>query len=136
MWKYRNKELKIAPDSDKYIGFIYEMTYKPTGQKYIGRKRFWLFKKTRIGKKEKALTKTRKTFKYVPKETDWKNYFSSNQFLMDNATKKNTDRKILRMCKSKTEMTYYECKYQFCNGVLESDKWLNGNILGKIFKTE
>ncbi len=135
-WTYRNRPYKKMPDTNKYTGFIYEITYLPTGQKYIGRKRFWEFKKTKIGVREKTRTKTRKKFKWTVKESNWKNYFSSNDFLKKNATEKNTKRRILRLCKTKTEMTYWEVKYQFTKGVLESDEWLNKNILGKFFKTE
>mgnify|MGYP003637473527 FL=1 len=31
-------------------------------------------------------------------------------------------------------MSYYETKLQFTNDVLESDKFLNDNILGKYYK--
>lgn len=134
-WVYRNKPLTKAPDSNKYIGFIYEMTYLPTGQKYIGRKRFWEFKKTKIGVREKARTKTRKKHKWVVKESNWKNYKSSSEILK-NVPINQLERKILKLCRTKKEMSYYEEKYQFSKGVLESDKWLNGNIRGVYFRKD
>ena len=44
-------------------------------------------------------------------------------------------REILRYCKSKSEMSYYEAKYQFDNDVLlNEDKWYNGWISVKVRK--
>jgi hypothetical protein len=43
-------------------------------------------------------------------------------------------RRILKICFSKTELTYQEVKHQFQYAVLESDQWLNGNIMGKFFR--
>ena len=43
-------------------------------------------------------------------------------------------RVILKLCKSKKELTYYENKYLFQYGVLEdSTKWINDNIQGRFF---
>ena len=41
---------------------------------------------------------------------------------------------MLKICFSKMELTYYETKFQFVRGVLESDEFLNGNILGRFYK--
>jgi len=38
------------------------------------------------------------------------------------------------ICYNKTMMTYYETMLQFKENVLESDKYLNDNILGKFYK--
>ena len=43
-------------------------------------------------------------------------------------------RTILKICFSKTELTYQEVKHQFELGVLENDMYLNGNILGRFYK--
>ena len=38
------------------------------------------------------------------------------------------------ICYNRTMMTYYETMLQFKENVLESDKFLNDNILGKFYK--
>ena len=44
------------------------------------------------------------------------------------------NRTIIKICFSKTELTYQETKAQFQHEVLERDNWLNGNILGRFYK--
>jgi len=65
----------------------------------------------------------------------YQNYFSSNDTLKD-AHKRGIPirRELTMICYSKQELSYYECKFQFILGVLESDEFLNGNILGKFYK--
>ena len=45
-------------------------------------------------------------------------------------------REIMYICYNRTMMTYYETMLQFKENVLESDKFLNDNILGKFYKTK
>ena len=65
----------------------------------------------------------------------YQTYYSSN-LVLKNLHKEGCPikREILRICYTKTELSYYETKYQFVNEVLESDEWLNGNILGRFYK--
>ena len=66
---------------------------------------------------------------------DYQNYFSSNKELKEayeNGVYMN--RTIIKICFSKTELTYQETKAQFQHEVLERDNWLNGNILGRFYK--
>ena len=42
-------------------------------------------------------------------------------------------RKILQVAFNKKELTYLECKWQFVLEVLETNKYLNDNILGKFY---
>ena len=47
------------------------------------------------------------------------------------------ERKILVICKTKKELTYFECKYLFINEVLETrDNYINDNILGKFYRKD
>ena len=73
----------------------------------------------------------RKRITYV--ESNWLNYTGSNA-----ESKKwkieNCYREIIYICYNRTMMSYYETKLQFTNDVLESDKFLNDNILGKYYK--
>ncbi len=43
------------------------------------------------------------------------------------------ERKILQVAFNKKELTYLECKWQFVLEVLETNKYLNDNILGKFY---
>ena len=72
-----------------------------------------------------------KSVRYIGK----KNFYSSNDILKA-AHKAGIliKRYIVKICYSKTELTYYETKYQFNKEVLEKEEYLNGNILGKFYK--
>lgn len=71
----------------------------------------------------------------VEKKLNYQNYYSSNAILKK-AYKDGHDiqRRILKICFSKAELTYEETKYQFKLEVLEKEEYLNGNILGRFYK--
>ena len=76
-----------------------------------------------------------KHWEYVIKETDWLKYRSSN----DDVKKWNDDDiklEILKFCKSKKAMTYYELREIIKNDGLESDNCLNNNIIGRFFRKD
>jgi hypothetical protein len=128
-------------DPTQYEGYIYMTTNLETGRSYIGKKNFFHKNNIKLGKKELAalpITRGRtKTTKLVVKSSDWKTYYGSAQEIKEDLKKYPKDkfvRVILRLCKSKKELTYFECKYLFQYGVLEnSTQWVNDNILGKFF---
>ena len=136
MWIYEGKEFTDEIIPEGAVGFIYEMVSIINGKpvRYIGKKNFFADVKTKLGKKEMPTDKRLKTYKRVRKST-YQNYFSSNEVLKqahkDGITIR---REILHICFGKQELSYYECKYQFALGVLESEEFLNGNILGKFYK--
>ena len=75
--------------------------------KYIGKKVFWFTKRVK-GKRVKS-------------QSDWKDYYGSNETLLKDVEtygKENFKREIIRLCKTKTEMSYYESKAQFESGCL------------------
>ena len=124
MWTYKGE---IVEDIGNYIGFVYMITNLRTERKYIGKKNFY-FSKT------KQLKGKKKKYKV---ESDWKDYFGSNEELNHHVNIFGQDqfrREILRFCSSKGEMSYFEAKYQFQNDVLESDQWYNSWISCKIHK--
>ena len=89
------------PDTDKYRGFIYEITNKLTGMKYIGRKLMW-----REGKK-----KLKKTGKKAKIKYPWEFYTGSSEKLnkdIEKLGKKNFIFKILRLYKTKSGLRYGE----------------------------
>ena len=126
MWLYENKEYDETPE--EYQGFVYEIEELSTGKKYIGKKNFW---------RPKILPKNSKRTRRVRTrvESDWKKYFGSSkevQALVESNGIENYKREILRLCKTKGEMSYYEAKLQFENDVLLSDDYYNEFIGCKI----
>ena len=126
MWLYENREYNETPE--EYQGFVYEIEELSTGKKYIGKKNFW---------RPKILPKNSKRTRRVRTrvESDWKNYFGSSkevQALVESNGIENYKREILRLCKTKGEMSYYEAKLQFENDVLLSDQYYNEFIGCKI----
>ena len=126
MWLYENKTFDETPE--EYQGFVYQITELDTGKKYIGKKNFW---------KPKILpvTKTRKRRVRTRVESDWKKYFGSSvevQTLVESKGQDNFKREILRLCKTKGEMSYFEAKLQFEKDVLLTDEYYNEFIGCKI----
>jgi hypothetical protein len=136
MWILNGKEFTEEMIPEGAVGFVYEMLAIVNGKsiRYIGKKNFYADVKTKLGKKEMPADKRLKTYKRVRKVT-YQNYYSSNDVLKkahkDGITIR---REILHICFDKRQLSYYECKYQFTLGVLESEEFLNGNILGKFYK--
>lgn len=109
----------------KYVGFVYVITNKTNDKQYIGKK-VLKFRKTKTVKGKK------KGF-YV--ESDWKTYYGSNEVLkteVENLGASNFERKILKLCRTKGELSYYEAKYQFdLDVLLHPDKYYNEWIMVK-----
>lgn len=131
-----NIVLKVPPQG--VIGFVYMINFD-NGKSYIGRKNFWSHRKRKFGKKElaKLTDKRLKKYEIVTKESNWISYTSSNDDV--NELIKNGEgykKTILRLCMSKKELSYFEEKYLFMNGVLESDRFLNMNIAGRYYKSD
>jgi hypothetical protein len=128
MWIFENNEITEIPDN--YVGFVY-LIEKLSGKKYIGKKLFLFSKTSYKVVKLKNGTKKRKKIKSKV-SSDWKTYYGSCIELNKDVKELGSDnftRTILRFCKSKTELSYYEAKYQFDNDVLlDESKWYNGWI--------
>tara|TARA_B100000927_G_scaffold1925_1_gene1544 strand:+ start:859 stop:1254 length:396 start_codon:yes stop_codon:yes gene_type:complete len=126
MWVYNDKEFNETPE--EFQGFVYMVTEKDTGKKYIGKKFFWKPKTLPVTKSRKRRVRTRV-------ESDWRTYYGSNkevQTLVESKGKDNYKREILRLCKTKGECSYYEAKLQFQYDVLLSDEFYNEFIGCKI----
>ena len=129
MWNYKDKEITKRTDLPKdAIGFVYKILNTETGEMYIG-------KKILLNKRTKPPLKgyKRKRVDYV--ESNWLKYTGSNQ-ITKNWNIEDCYREILYICYNRTMMAYYETMLQFKENVLESDKFLNDNILGKFYKTK
>jgi hypothetical protein len=126
MWLYNGQQYNDTPED--YQGFVYVITELDTGKKYIGKKNFWK-------PKTLPITKTRKRRVRTRVESDWRKYYGSNNTvkeLVESKGEQNYKREILKLCKTKGEMSYYEAKLQFENDVLLSDIYYNEFIGCKI----
>ena len=126
MWYYKNMLFEETPEN--YQGFVYEITELRTGKKYIGKKNFWKPKTLPKNSKRKRRIRTRV-------ESDWRSYFGSSGVLnqlVEEQGDQNFKRVILKLCKTKGEMSYYEAKLQFENDVLLNDEYYNEFIGCKI----
>lgn len=129
MWYYNNEEYSETPE--EYQGFVYCITEKDTGLKYIGKKFFW---------KPKTLpkTKTRKRRVKTRAPSDWMKYYGSSKEVKALVESKGTDnyhREILHLCRTKGECSYYEMKEQFERDVLlKPEEYYNAFIGGKIHR--
>lgn len=133
-WYWKGGCLPSIPSG--YYGFIYKITNKENGFIYIGKKAFIHNKKTKISKKIKKATGTRKRIEKTQVDSDWKNYFGSSSYLLDDLEKNNYNctREILKLCKDKTSLSFWEVVYLIEYDVLFRDDCYNGHIGGKYYK--
>lgn len=129
MWYYNNLQYNPSEDElNDFVGFVYQITERDTGKKYIGKKFFWSTRKLPPLKGQKR-KRTKRTV------SDWKTYFGSSESLKQLVEQKGEDayyREILRLCKTKGECSYYEAKFQFEKDVLLRDDYYNEFIGCKI----
>jgi hypothetical protein len=128
-WKFNNKVFEDAPE--EYIGFVYEITDTETNMKYIGKKKFW-------SKVTRPPLKGKKNKRRSLKESDWKSYYGSSEVvkeLVENTGEWRFERRILRLCKTAGELSYFEMKEQVENDVLlKPDEYHNAFVGGKIHR--
>ena len=152
-WTHQGRVITSIKDMPEgTYGFIYEVIYKPTDVRYIGKKVLYFERNKRLGKKAlKILQEERSkqglrgrtpTKQKIITESDWKDYFGSQKEILTLSKKdnsgKNWEKRILQYVPTKKLLTYYETKYLFKNGILE-DKYStpsNHNILGKFFRKD
>ena len=126
MWTFNKEEYNNTPED--YQGFVYQITELDSNKKYIGKKNFWKPKTLPITKSRKRRVRTRT-------ESDWKEYYGSSdevRRLVESRGQDKFKREIIRLCKTKGEMSYYEAKMQFDNDVLFREDYYNNFIGCKI----
>ena len=128
VWLYESKQVDVLPDD--CVGFVYLITNKLTGRKYIGKKLAKFSKTTyKVVKLKNGNKKKKKIRSKI--DSDWQLYYGSSPELSRDIEKlgiENFSREILYYCKSKSECSYIEAREQFARKVLESDDYYNGHI--------
>ena len=128
VWLYESQQVDVLPED--CVGFVYLITNKLTGRKYIGKKLAKFSKTTYKVVKLKNGNKKRKKIRSKI-DSDWQLYYGSSPELSKDIEllgNENFTREILYYCKSKSECSYIEAREQFARRVLESDDYYNGHI--------
>jgi hypothetical protein len=127
-WIYENSQVETLPED--CVGFVYLITNKQTGRKYIGKKLAKFSKTTYKMVKLKNGNKKRKKIRGKT-DSDWQTYYGSSPELTKDVLAlgvENFSREILFYCRSKSECSYIEAREQFARRVLETDDYYNGHI--------
>ncbi|AWI60335.1 hypothetical protein [Sinorhizobium fredii] len=126
-WLYEGKPFDPDLSSGQY-GFVYCIRDRESGKRYIGKK---CFRNTKSLPPLKGMKRKRKQVT----ESNWLDYFSSNETLKALIRKHGEtrfEREILRLCKTASEASYFEAKWQFEYDVLLSEGYHNDFIMVRL----
>ena len=127
-WLYYNTTEQFKEeDIQDHIGFVYLITHQPTGRKYVGKKLFTKAGSRQINGKKKKIRKA----------SDWLTYWGSNDELKEEIVfngENEYTREILYLCKTKSELSYYETFEIFNRHALISDSYYNSWVSCRINK--
>jgi hypothetical protein len=126
-------------NTSDWAGYVYVTLHIPSGKQYIGKKSFFHSQNKKLGKKELAaipITRGRRpSTKLIIKESDWKTYYGSAEEIKKYPSSE-LKRYVLKLCKTKKELTYWEVDMLFRYGVLFNNNFINDNILGTFYRRD
>ena len=131
-WLYEGKPF-TSDDIGDFFGYVYLITNKSTGKRYIGRKYFVQKRKPKGGKRR------------VTSESDWKRYYGSCPELKEDIKllgKPSFSREILSLHTTKGRTNYEETRQLFLHDVLTktltdgTPAFYNSNILGRYYRKD
>ena len=131
-WLYEGTTF-TSDDIGDFFGYVYLITNKSTGKKYIGRKYFVQKRKPKGGKRR------------VTSESDWKRYYGSCPELKEDIKllgKPSFSREILSLHTTKGRTNYEETRQLFLHDVLTktltdgTPAFYNSNILGRYYRKD
>ena len=127
-WYFHNTPIEFTEsDIGDAFGFVYIISHKKTGRKYIGKKFFTKSKTKQVkGKKKKSRV-----------SSDWLTYWGSNKELqadvLANGESEYT-REIIHVCKTRSECSYLETWEIFKRHALLNESYYNAWVTCKIHK--
>ena len=131
-WLYAGKPF-TSDDIGDFFGYVYLITNKTRGKKYIGRKYFVQKRKPKGGKRK------------VTSESDWKKYYGSSPELKADVSKfgkGNFSREIISLHRTLGKTNYEETRQLFLNNVLTEaldngePAYYNSNVLGRYYRKD
>lgn len=139
-WEYQGNPMVSLEDfPEGTYGFIYEITHKETGQKYIGKKQLLSYHKKASKVFNEKTKRWNKVYETTSTESNWQKYFGSNIEIVELVKKEGKEkfkREIIRLVPNKKLLTFYELAEQCKRDVLTDPNYINSNILGKFFRSD
>lgn len=155
-WSYRGSVINSIDDvrgfSKKAVGFVYllklyDIKSGKLKYQYIGKKNLYTNRSKNLTQKEletlpkntvKRKRRKGKTIYYitVTKESDWKTYCSSNDFIKNNSKKFKIEREILRFCDTDSDLSYREAQEIICQDAMDDPLFLNNGVSIRRFATK
>lgn len=143
-WVYEGSIVTEESVPEWAVSYVYLIQHEVPGGEgggktiiYVGKKALSTNRRKRIGVREKAATKTKKTYKVEKKSSNWSEYWGSSKSLLQARESGIGEwhRTILHWCYSKKNATYLELRTQMQMRVLEEYSY-NENINGSIYRPD